>query len=100
MAKTHFANVRHQHKKTHAYRVSVAIDVVDATGVEGGGSSDDAVDLVALLQEQLGEVGAVLARNAGDEGSLDTRLHAQLLSGSTLNSAHYYFTVAILGHNI
>jgi hypothetical protein len=30
------------------------------TSVEGGGTTDDTVDLVALAEEELGEIGAVL----------------------------------------
>ena len=48
--------------------VRVAVEVVDPVGVEGRGAADDAVDLVALVEQQLGEVGAVLAGDAGDEG--------------------------------
>ena len=33
------------------------------------GAADDAVDLVALLEQQLGEVRAVLPRDAGDQGA-------------------------------
>jgi glutaminyl-peptide cyclotransferase len=47
--------------------------VVDAVGVEGAGAADDAVDLVALGQQELGEVGAVLAGDAGDECAFQER---------------------------
>jgi hypothetical protein len=36
-------------------------------GVEGGSAADDAVHLVTLRQQQLGEVGTVLTGDAGDE---------------------------------
>jgi len=49
--------------------VGVLVEVVDAIGVEGGGATDDAVDFVAFLEEEFGEVGAVLAGDAGDEGA-------------------------------
>jgi hypothetical protein len=42
-------------------------DVVDAPGVEGAAPTDEAVDLVSLLEEQLGQVAAVLARDSRDE---------------------------------
>ncbi len=45
-------------------------DLVEAPGVDGGGAAGHAVDFVALVEEELGEVGAVLARDAGDEGDL------------------------------
>ena len=43
------------------------VQVVDALGVERRGAALDAVDLVALGEQELGEVGPVLAV-AGDEG--------------------------------
>ncbi|TQD77653.1 hypothetical protein C1H46_036814 [Malus baccata] len=46
--------------------VGVDVDVVDALGVEVGGPSDQAVDVVAFVEEEFGEVGAVLAGDAGD----------------------------------
>jgi hypothetical protein len=36
--------------------------------VEGGTASNNPVDLISLLEQQLGQVGAVLARDTGDEG--------------------------------
>ena len=42
-------------------------DVVDAPGVEGAAAADEAVDLVALLEQQLRQVAAVLAGDPGDE---------------------------------
>jgi len=48
--------------------VRILVQVVDAVGVEQAAAALDAVDFVALLEQELGEVGAVLARNAGDEG--------------------------------
>ena len=46
--------------------VGVLVDVVNALGVEGAGAALDAVDGVAFFQEELGEVRAVLAGDAGD----------------------------------
>jgi len=50
--------------------VGVLVDVVDACGVEEGGASLDAVDFVAFGEEELGEVGSVLAGDSCDEGFL------------------------------
>ena len=36
-------------------------------GVEGAGAADDAVDFVAFLEQQIGEIAAVLPGDAGDE---------------------------------
>ena len=48
--------------------VRILVQVVDAIGVEQRGAALDAVDFVALVQQEFGEVGAVLAGDAGDEG--------------------------------
>ncbi len=42
-------------------------DLLDAVELLGRGTADHAVDLVALLEQQFGQVGAVLAGDAGDE---------------------------------
>ena len=56
------------HEEAHALLVGVDVEVVDALGVEGARAALHAVDDVALLEQQLGEVGAVLAGDAGDQG--------------------------------
>ena len=48
--------------------VRVLVEMVDAVGVEERGAALDAVDDVALLQQELGEIGAILAGDAGDQG--------------------------------
>jgi hypothetical protein len=45
--------------------VGPLVEVLDPRGVERRGAADDAVDLVALLQQEVGEAGAVLAGDAG-----------------------------------
>ena len=50
--------------------VRVLVQMVHAAGVEGGGAALDPVHRVALRQEKLGEVGAILARDAGDQCDL------------------------------
>ncbi len=50
--------------------VRVLVEVVDAVGVEERGAALDAVDFVALAQQEFGKIGAVLAGDAGDEGFL------------------------------
>ena len=49
-------------------QLGVVEEVVDALGVEGGAPPDHAMDGVALLEQLLSEVGAVLSGDAGDEG--------------------------------
>ncbi|RNF13433.1 phytase family, partial [Trypanosoma conorhini] len=48
--------------------VFVAVDVVDSARVEGRRPPDDAVHIVALLEEQLRKVRPVLPGDAGDHG--------------------------------
>ena len=43
--------------------------VLDAFELLGGGPADHAVDLVALVEQQLSEIRAVLAGDAGDKRS-------------------------------
>ena len=45
----------------------VLVEVIDAPGIKGAGSSDDAMDFVALFQEEFREIGSVLSGNAGNE---------------------------------
>src|SRR3546814_10034867 len=50
--------------------VTVAIEVVDPRGVQRGRAALHATDVIALLQQQLGEIGAVLAGGTCNEGDL------------------------------
>jgi hypothetical protein len=50
------------------------VEVIDAAGVEAAGPPLDAVHRIALLQQQLGQIGAVLAGNAGDQGCFSHEL--------------------------
>ncbi|EXI76370.1 MAG: hypothetical protein AW07_00315 [Candidatus Accumulibacter sp. SK-11] len=56
--------------------VRVLVQVVDTVGVEQRAAPLDAVDLVALGQQHFGQIGAILAGNAGDQGNLSLRGHA------------------------
>jgi len=44
----------------------VGVEMLDTAGVEGGRAADYAVDFVAFLDQELGQVGAVLACDACD----------------------------------
>ena len=47
----------------------VLVDILDPAGIERGGTALDAVDDIALVEQKLGEIGAILpgyARNQGD----------------------------------
>ena len=57
-------------EQPHSLLVWVAVEMVDPVRVEARGAADDAVDLVALLQQQLRQVAAVLAGDSGDQGAL------------------------------
>ena len=50
--------------------MAIFVEVLDARSVEGGGTADDAVNLVAFRDEQLSEVCAILTGDAGDESDL------------------------------
>jgi hypothetical protein len=43
--------------------MQVAVEVVDPSGVEGRGAPLDAMDFIALAQQQFGEIGAALVRS-------------------------------------
>jgi hypothetical protein len=44
------------------------VDVIETMRVDQRGATDDAVDLVTLLHQLLGQIRAVLAADASDEG--------------------------------
>mmetsp|Transcript_47033 Transcript_47033/g.87364 ORF Transcript_47033/g.87364 Transcript_47033/m.87364 type:complete len:234 (+) Transcript_47033:55-756(+) len=50
--------------------VAVLVDVVDTAGVEGRGAADDAVNLVSLVNQQLGQIGSILSSDPSDERNL------------------------------
>jgi hypothetical protein len=54
-------------KKAHAVDVRVPVETVDAFGVKCSGPLDDAVHLITLAEQELGEIRAVLSGDAGDE---------------------------------
>jgi len=47
--------------------VGILVEVIDACGVEAAGAALDAMHHIVLLEQQLGQVGAVLAGDAGDD---------------------------------
>ena len=54
-------------EEAHSVDVRVLIKVVDARGIEGAGPADDAMDFIAFGNEQVGQIGAILTSDAGDE---------------------------------
>jgi len=47
--------------------VAVAIEVIDALGVQQRGTALDAVHDIALRQQEIGEIGAILTGDPGNE---------------------------------
>ena len=47
--------------------VRVLVEVIDAVGIEQGGAALDAMHIVALVEEELGQIGAVLSGDAGNQ---------------------------------
>jgi hypothetical protein len=47
--------------------VRVGVKMIDARSVERARAADDAMNFVAFLDQQIGQVAAVLARDARDE---------------------------------
>lgn len=60
--------------------VRVFVQMLDTARVERGRSTDDAMDFVALFQQELGQVRTVLTRHTCDEGDLSARGEVQVLS--------------------
>jgi hypothetical protein len=49
--------------------VLILIDVVYTIGIKSTGTADQAMDFVAFVQKQFGQVAAVLASDSGYKGS-------------------------------
>ena len=54
-------------EEADAVDVRIPVKVIDAARVERRGPANHAVDLIAFVEQQLGEIGTVLASDAGDE---------------------------------
>ncbi len=53
-----------------AGEMRIVVEVIDAVGIEQARPPHQAMHLIALGQQQLGQVGAVLAGDAGDQRAL------------------------------
>ena len=73
-------------EQAHVALVRILVQVVDAVGVEDRGAALDAVHLVALAQQQLGQVGAVLAGDAGDQCCLAQEIVLAAVPGHKFTS--------------
>ena len=54
-------------EESGASRMDVLVEVIVAIGIEAGGAAFQAVYLVTFFEKEFGEVGAILAGDAGDE---------------------------------
>jgi hypothetical protein len=52
--------------------VGILKEMIDPAGVEAAGSPLNTVNLVPLLQQQLGQIGAILTSDPSDEGCFIT----------------------------
>jgi hypothetical protein len=53
-----------------AGEVIVMVEVVDPATIETGGSANQAVDFITLIQELLSHIGAILTGHPGNKGPL------------------------------
>ena len=63
-------------QQAHLLLVRIAVEMVDPLGVERGRPAHEPVDLVALVEQLLGEERPVLPGDAGDDGALHSGAHA------------------------
>ncbi len=54
-------------KESHAVDVRIGVKMINAGSVECAGAANNAMDFVALLQEQFSQITAILACDAGDQ---------------------------------
>jgi hypothetical protein len=63
-------------KQSYIVYVWISVEMVNSCGVERAGASNDAVDFVALLKQQIRQITSVLTGDAGDQ----CLFHAQRLA--------------------
>ena len=61
------AEVAVMKKHSDVVNVRIGVEMIDARGVERAGATNDPVDFVAFLQQQIGQITSVLAGDAGDQ---------------------------------
>jgi hypothetical protein len=57
-------------EEIHVALVRIAVKMVNALGVEKRAPPLDAVDFIAFIEKQFGEIGAVLSCHSGYQGFL------------------------------
>jgi len=65
-------HVAEVHEEPHIREMRVPVQVVNPAGIERRGTALDAVYLVALLEEQFGQIGAVLPGHSCDQCCLSS----------------------------
>jgi hypothetical protein len=68
--------------------MGVGVDMIQTGGVESAGPSDQPVDFITLGQQKFSEVGAILARNAGDECYFAHILRGRIAECGLLSTEH------------
>jgi hypothetical protein len=56
-------------KQSHAIDVGIGVKMIDAGSIEGAGPANNAVDFIALLQQQFGKITSVLTGDTSDQGA-------------------------------
>ena len=57
----------------------VLVEMIDSLRIEGGGAPDDAVNLIAFVEQKLGKIRAVLTSDSSDERFRQNQLPIVLL---------------------
>jgi hypothetical protein len=57
-------------KHSDAVHVGVSVKMIDTRSVKGAGATNDPVDFIVLLEQQIRQITSVLASNASDQRPL------------------------------
>jgi hypothetical protein len=66
--------------------VRILVEMVDPVGVEQGGAAFDAVDGVAFLEQEFGQIRAILAGDASDQCGFSHAVIGSAVSGNGVQS--------------
>ena len=66
--------------------VRILVDVLDPSGIEGGRTALDAMDLVTLVEQKPRHIGPVLTRHTSDQGTLATHPEPRVAATANLPS--------------
>src|ERR1700722_13397698 len=77
--------------ETDVFLVRILVQVIDSIGIERGCAALDAMNEVPLVEQEFGEIRAILSRNARDQRSLlQVSLPVQKLQMREMRAAHQY----------